>query len=285
MHTFDTPGPLAVTVDLPGADTRFVASERPDTVVEVSFDGTDPDRAHQPRVELVNGRLMITAPEPSGWGARWGLGFLSRGWAGGLRVDVALPAGSRITVDSRYGSVRAEGRLGECHVRTGYGEIRLDETGPVDLRSDSGDVVVDRVVGPAEIAAKSGSVHVRAVDGTATVTNHHGGIDIGEITGALRAAGTYGDLTVDRARADVSVRNAYGRVHIRELTGGVTTLTTTYGEIEVGLATGTAAWLDISSGTGTLHNHLDEHKSADGFDRTVTVHARTRDGDIVVRRT
>ena len=40
------------------------------------------------------------------------------------------------------GEFLSEGRLGECRFKTGYGEIRLDQAGAVNLTSGSGDVTV-----------------------------------------------------------------------------------------------------------------------------------------------
>ncbi len=61
-------------------------------------------------------------------------------------------------------------------------------------------------------------------------------------------------------------------------------LTTASGELEIGVREGTAAWLDVRTVTGRLHNSLDStERPADEEDR-VSVRARTYDGDIVVRR-
>ncbi len=44
-------------------------------------------------------------------------------------------------------ALRGVGRLGECHFKTGVGEIQLDETGPLELKTGGGDITVDRAVG------------------------------------------------------------------------------------------------------------------------------------------
>ena len=56
-------------------------------------------------------------------------------------------------------------------------------------------------------------------------------------------------------------------------------------EIEVGGCNGTAAWLDVLSRYGSVHNARDiAGPPADG-DARVEVRARTATGDIVIRRT
>lgn len=287
MPTFDTPEPVSVVVTLRTGDTRVIASDRAHSVVEIrSSLGGDPDDGELASVELVNGQLTVTeiARKRRGpWGLEW-RDLIGAGNSSGLEVTIEVPTGSRLQVDTQYGIVQAEGTLGACRVRSGYGEITLERTGPVELRCRHGEVVVAHVDGHAEIALSSGDVTVHMIDGTANVTNDHSDVEIVEVTGAVRLCGSHGDLTVGRAHADVRARSAYGSVRVREAVAGVVDLTTTYGELEVGIAAGTAAWLDISSGTGTVHNRLTARPGPEGFDRTVEVHARARDGNVVIRR-
>jgi hypothetical protein len=263
-----------------------VASERDHTVVDIRpADGADSSVTDATRVEFVNGQLLVKGPALRGWGTKWGLNFLGLGWSGAaVEVDVALPSGSRVQGETSIGGFRAEGRLGECRLRTDHGDIRLGRTGSVDLRTSSGEIAVEHVDGHAEISTSSGDIRVREIDGTAMITNEHGEIEIGQITGDLRMRGSHGDMAVERAAADVEVKTAYGSVRIGEVVRGATTLTTTSGELEIGVRRGTAAWLDVSSEGGELRNHLEARDDPDGFAETVEIRAHTRDGDIVVRR-
>ena len=65
---------------------------------------------------------------------------------------------------------------------------------------------------------------------------------------------------------------------------GSLVLETAYGEVEAGVREGTAAWLDVDSGSGHVRNLLTETEGPEGADETVEIHARTSYGDIVVRR-
>ena len=56
------------------------------------------------------------------------------------------------------------------------------------------------------------------------------------------------------------------------------------GTIEVGIGDGTAAYLDVNSERGWVRNSVGSPASPGGPDATVTVHARTRHGDIIIRR-
>jgi len=285
MPTFETPEPITVTIDLPLGEARIVASDRFDTVVDVGpAEDADPSTTADIRVEYVEGQLLIKGPTQRGWAAKWGLGFLGLNWEGAVDVQIALPTGSRVHGESSLGGFRTVGRLGECRLRTDHGDIRLGHTGAVDLRTSSGEIDIDRVDGHAEIGTSSGDVRVRAIHGTAVISNEHGEIQIGVITGDLRMSGSHGDMAVDRATADVEAKTAYGSVRIGEVASGAVTLSTTSGDLDVGVRRGTAAWLDVSSASGELRNDLDTDADPADFVETVEIRAHTRDGDVVIRR-
>ena len=63
MPTFDTPEPIAVTLDVGVGDIQVVASDRTDTVVDVRPSDpakeSDATAAEQTRVEYASGRLLV----------------------------------------------------------------------------------------------------------------------------------------------------------------------------------------------------------------------------------
>jgi DUF4097 and DUF4098 domain-containing protein YvlB len=281
MPTFDTPQPISVRLSLGFvcAYVRVTADDRTDTTVDVlPFDASskaDLKVAEQTRIEFADGSLVVRAPK---------LGPLfSR--TGSVDVTIALPSGSQLQGETGMGELLCEGWLGECRFKTGYGEIRLDQAGAVNLNSASGDVTVDHADGGVEITASNGAVNIRRIDGPATVKNSNGDTLIGEVTGDLRFSGANGGLTVDRAHAGVAAKTANGSVRIGEVAHGVVTLETAAGSLEVGIRTGTAAWLDLNTVSGRVRNELAAAAGPDNADETVEVRARTYVGDIIVRRT
>lgn len=279
VPTFDTPEPIVVRLDLPHGSVRLVAGERRDTRVTV-LGGEPSDAGREVRIELVGGQLLVKGPPQRRLG--WVLDRL-RG-SDPFDVEIELPAGSQVHATVSTGEYRCEGPLGECRLVTDYGDIRFDEGGPVQLVTRYGEIHVDRAVGHAELTTVAGDVRVGGVDGSAAITNNYGETRVGEVTGELRVEGLYGEVRVDRAHAGVAARTAYGSVRIKEVVRGVIDLTTTSGELEVGIRAGTAAWLDVSSTTGRVRNSLDPHDGPDGFADTVEIRARTSDGDILIRR-
>ena len=296
MPTFDTPEPISVRIDLPGGDVRIIASDRTDTVVEVRYDDGDEESAVQ--VGYERGNLVIESASRQGSGpSRHHHGGnlvveavkqLSRsmllGGCESVQVAIELPSGSHVHGQTMGGGFHCSGRLGECVLRTDYGDIRLDQAGAVDLVSDSGEISVERVTGHAEIASASGEITVREIDGNASIRNDDGESHIGDITGDLRLVGVNGDMTVDRARGAVEAKSVYGSLRIGEVTRRSVVLTSESGDVEVGIARGTTAWLDVRTANGSLHNSLDPHENAEVPDEVVEVRARSQDGDIVIRR-
>ena len=280
MPVFDTPEPISVQVDLPVGDAWITATDRVDTVVEVrprnASNKSDMSAAEQTTVEYLAGRLMIRAPKS--W-RRYSL------FSAGPSVDVLIevPSGSSVQAEASWAAFRGEGRLGECRFNTG-GAIRLDQTGPLDIDSSHGEVVVERVAGSARVTTSSGKVRLGEVDGTTEIKNSSGECWIGESTGDVRVNTATGDITVDRALASVTARTAHGSVRIGEVVRGSIDLQTSYGGIEVGVRRGTAAWLDLSSRNGRVQNALDTIDGPAPDDETVEVRASVSYGDITIRR-
>ncbi|MFJ8826409.1 DUF4097 family beta strand repeat-containing protein [Streptomyces sp. NPDC102467] len=279
MPTFDTPQPISVTAHMDAGSLQFVAGERGDTVVDArprdAKREVDVKAAEQTEVAFTNGTLHIRTPKA----ALFGLGR-----TGTVDVTVELPAGSHLDVTGAWAQVRGEGTLGEVRVKTSSGDVRFGTTGPLHLTAAHGSISVDRVTGAAEITTSSGSLRVGAVEGSAVLKNTHGTTTLGDITGDLRVSGANGDITIDRAEGSVTATTAHGALRLFEVARGAVQLETSYGAIEVGVREGTAAWLDVSSGSGQVLNSLTASESPAKTEDTVEVRARTRHGNIEVRR-
>ncbi|MFE7284451.1 DUF4097 domain-containing protein [Streptomyces noursei] len=278
MPSFDTPEPIAAVAHVEAGSLQFTAGDRTDTVVEVRprepKKDLDVRAAEQTEVTYANGVLTIRTPRP-----RYRIGR-----HGVVDVTVELPAGSRVDMTGAWTQVLGEGRLGEVRVKTSAGDARFDSTGPLHLTASHGSVAVDRVEGAAEITTSSGSLRIGTVDGSAVLKNSHGTTSVGAVTGDLRVSGAHGDVDVARAEGSVTATTAYGALRIAEAVRGTVQLETSYGAIEVGVREGTAAWLDVSSQSGQVRNRLTVSDSPNDAEETVEVRARTKWGNIDVRR-
>jgi hypothetical protein len=214
----------------------------------------------------------------------WGLGMLGLGPGSVATITVEVPIGSDLHVTTRHGSLSTEGSLGTCRAYTEFGGVHLDDVGSVEIRSRHADISVEHASADLKITTSSGDVRVGVVEGSASITNNDSDITLSEAHGPLQLRGSHGDMAIDRLYADLLARNAYGSVEIIEVVEGTCDIATTYGEVEIGIAEGTAAWLDVRSDTGTVRNRLDQQPGPDEFDHTADVRARTRDGDVLIHR-
>ncbi|MFF2021387.1 DUF4097 domain-containing protein [Streptomyces sp. NPDC058171] len=278
MPSFDTPEPIAVKAHVYSGSIQFTAGDRIDTVVEVQPRDRAKDQdvrsAEQAEVAQAGGVLTIRTPKPRNPLAR----------PGTVDVTVELPAGSHVDVGGAWTQVLGEGRLGEVQVRTSSGDVRLDTTGPLRLTASHGSITVDRIEGTAEISTSSGSLRVGSVEGSAVLKNSHGSTTIGVAVGDLRVRGVNGDIDIERAEGSVTATTAHGTLRVAEVAGGTVQLETSYGSIEVGIREGTAAWLDVSSSSGQVRNGLTTSDAPKEVEGTVKVRARTRHGNIDIRR-
>jgi hypothetical protein len=280
MPTFDTPRPISVTIDLAVGDVRITAGDRGDTIVEVhpsdASNAEDVKAAELTSVQFESERLHVKAPRLRSW--------LSRSGGGSVEVTVELPAGSNVHGTGGLADFRCDGRLGDCQIKTGLGRIQLDEAATLSLKSGTGDIGVDHATGSAEVTAASGDVRLSELDGSAVVKSSNGDTWIGVARGDVRIVAANGRIAVDVACGSVVAKSANGDVRLGDVARGSAVLQTHVGDLEVGIREGTAAWLDLSSTAGRVHNGLDAADAPDPSAERVEVRARTMAGDVVIRR-
>jgi Putative adhesin len=281
MPTFDTPEPISVTVEFGVGDLRIVAGDRADTTVEVrpsdAAKKADVTAAEQTRVDYAGGRLLIKAPK------NWRQ-YTFRGGGESINVRIELPAGSQLRGETGVAALRCQGRLGECRYKTGVGDIQLERAEAVQLRTGAGDINVGTADGDAELSTGSGSVRIDRIDGAAVVKNSNGDTWIGQVSGNLRVNAANGRISVDRARDTVAAKSANGDVRLGEVAHGAVIAQTAMGKVEIGIRDGVAAWLDLHTRFGNVHNDLDAAERPESGEDAVEVRARTSFGDITVNR-
>ncbi|MGP3923286.1 DUF4097 family beta strand repeat-containing protein [Streptomyces sp. 8N616] len=277
MPTFDTPGPISVSLEFDVGSVRIAAGQRTDTVVEVlpsdSADDADVQAARHTKVTCSGGKLLVKGPKKRSL----------FGTTGSLDISIELPAGSDVQGTTPMADFICEGRLGDCRLKTSVGDIQVGEAGRVYLRTDHGDIRVDRAAGDAEVIA-AGRVELGGIAGSATVKNGNGDTTIGEVTGDLRANSSNGRISVRVAHAGVDAKSANGGILLGEVARGQVVLQTAIGDVEVGIRESTAAWLDVKTRVGSVRNSLGPSEGPGTSDETVEVRARTGLGDIVIRR-
>jgi DUF4097 and DUF4098 domain-containing protein YvlB len=280
MPHFQTPEPISVALELGVGDVRIAASDRIDTVVEVrpgnQADESGVKAAQQVRVDYANGVLQVSGPKMRAFD-------FSRKTRS-VEVSIELPSGSQVSAEVQMGGLRCAGRLGECRLKTSCGNVWLERTGPLWLHTSAGHVTADGISGNAEISTGTGKVQIGEVAGTAVVKNSNGDTTIDAVAGDVRVRAANGDICVERAGAGVDAKTSNGSIRLGEVARGSVVLGTAAGDLEIGIAEGTAAWLEVNTGFGHVRNLLENATRPEEADETVEVRGRTSYGDITIHR-
>ncbi|MFI1916888.1 DUF4097 family beta strand repeat-containing protein [Nocardia sp. NPDC020380] len=179
MTTFQTPGPIAVDIDVAGGAVTVIASDRTDTTVEVvptnPSKSRDVKAAEKTSVEFADGVVRIHTAEPQN---RY------FGSSGSLQITVQVPAGSRIEGHTAASELRGVGRLGDIVFDGAYRQIQIDEAASIRLTAVDGDVEVGRLGGPAQITTARGAIRIgQAVRGAVVLHTQQGDISVGAAPG------------------------------------------------------------------------------------------------------
>jgi len=287
FSNFNTPSPIAVSLDLYVADVRFEVSDRADTIVEVRpsdpAKAADVKAAENTRVEFDDATrtLSIVSRKPLN---RF-VNFSSKR-PESIDVVIQLPTDSDVRGEAELGDFQADGVLGAVLLKTQLGAVRLAETGPLNLRGGVGGINVEGVSGSAEVHSGSGDIQIGAVDGTADVSTGNGKVRVGVVTGPANVKTTNGSVSVDRALTDITAASSNGEARIGEVVRGKVSATSKNGSVEVGVREGSAAWLELNTDVGRVYNEFasSDAPAADEPVDKVEVHASTKLGDVTIRR-
>jgi DUF4097 and DUF4098 domain-containing protein YvlB len=214
------------------------------------WDAADPT-AH--RIEQRHDRLVITAPES---------------WGGGSNSDVILevPAGLDVSVATQSGDIVINADVASGRLTAGSGDIAVGAAATLSAKAGSGDVSVGRVTEAVELTTGSGDITIR------------------EASGPVSAKSGSGDLRLDRLRAaSVNGSTGSGDISVPSTTGSVD-LRSASGSIEVGVAEGMPAWLDLNTVTGDIRIDLDPSQRPEEGKPFVTIRCRTASGEIDISR-
>ncbi len=169
--------------------------------------------------------------------------------AGSVGVTITCPRGSTLDVRTGSAPVRARGDYAEASIGTGSGDIDVDTvSGSARLKSGSGDIRVGDA--PGEMATRTGS----------------------------------GDVEVDRLDGTLQTKSGSGNLTVRRASAGTIRASGASGDISIGIEEGTAAWLDVSTASGRVHQELGESEPPGPEQRRLQISARTASGDLRVHR-
>lgn len=277
MPSFSTPEPVQLTVRNQSGEVVLEASPREDTTVDVQPQNPgrdlDVDFAERTRVEHADDRILVEVPKP---------GMLGR--AGAVLIRVALPEGSDAKVHVASAEIHATGRLGDVELNSASGEITLEEVGALRANTANGDVQCRAAGGDVKVNTASGDISVLEIAGRAEVSTASGDVEIREVGGDLKLNTASGDASVGTAHGSVTVKTASGDVRVKSVEQGRFSADGASGDVMVGVAEGTAAWLDVNSLSGDVASRLEQADRPGPDEKTVEIRVRTLSGDVMVTR-
>jgi hypothetical protein len=275
MPTFATPGPIAATVEVAGARVRATASDRTDAVVLVEpvneANRSDVKVASKTKVDFADGQLSVRTTTP---GDR----------SGSVAITIGLPAGSSLAAHLAHSSVQVDGPIGRCELHLASGQVQLDRVDALRASIASGDVAIGHIAGRADIDGGAFAMRIGEAEGAVGLSSSGGQAWIAHACADLDLSTASGDFGIDRADGSITATTASGAIRIGRMTHGQAKLMNGSGNIEVGISDGTAARVDANSERGTVRNSVAPQEDPGTPDSLVSVHARTRHGDILIKR-
>ena len=253
--TFETPGSIALVIDVPSGDVHVRATDTEQTHVRID-DARDRD-------------FEVTSDPWTGGEQRVQIRYRGkRSWFGSSEaaIEVECPLGSTVTMTTESADLSIDGRVGALQVRGGAGELDFGEVErELVVKTASGDVTGGTVGGDLTHQSASGEVRVRRVGGD------------------MVAKTASGDLEIDVLEGSASVTSVSGDVVLRSVSGGEAEIRSVSGDVEVGVAPGTGVFLDLSATSGEVRSDLEMMDGPSGDGPTLDLKVITVSGDIRVR--
>jgi DUF4097 and DUF4098 domain-containing protein YvlB len=264
VPAFDTPESVALDIRLPAGRVVVSSWDEPRTEVELVARGRRGEEAVE-QIEVsareVPGGHVVSIAQRDRF--RWGPITIS--WGDDVEVRVSCPTGTDLEFAGASSDLSASGSYGKVSAKTASGDLRLGEiAGKLQAKTASGDVAVQAVSTESAITTVSGEVAVERIEASITVRTVSGDVELGG------------------ASAPATVQTTSGDVALRSVESGEVLVQTVSGDARVGVAEGTAVWMDAASVSGDLRSELgmvDEAPVGAEAD-VVPLHVKTVSGDV-----
>jgi hypothetical protein len=248
-RSFHTPLPLELEVAIPSGDIEVETTEGEESNITVEGD----DRLlEEVEIRHDGDRLVVAYRGKGKFG--FSLSPLSLVFGSELRVRASIPHGAGVKVKTASADTKLDGHFG-----------------PLGINSVSGDVRAHgEVVGGANVKTVSGDADLDRVDGDLSAHTVSGDLRIGPIAGSADLKTVSGDL------------------RLQSVTVGDVRFSSVSGDIEIGIAHGSALDVDAGSTSGDLSSEVplaSEPLPGEGDAApTVVLRGRTVSGDVKVFR-
>lgn len=280
MQTFHTPFPVRLRVELWEGSITVVAEHTDTTTVEMqpeSGGDTSPaqDLIDRTTVEQRGDEVVVLQPRVKG--------SLFRRHHG-VRATIHVPLTTSAKLTSGSADIETRGQLGDVRAASGSGDVHLEHTDNVDVRTGSGDLTIDTVAGSCGTKSGSADVVVGTVAGDANIVTGSGDVVITSVSGTLNVKSGSGDVVVKSGGDGVDALAGSGDLMVRRVDHGRVKAKTGSGDIAIGVADGTAAYLDVMTMSGDVRSDLNGAEGPGEGEQSVEIHVLSGSGDVVLQR-
>ena len=278
MHTYQTPAPVRLRVEIPKGRIRIVAEETAETRVRLTaINGDALAEAWIADAEVgQNGDEIVVRVHKHGM-SLFGMG-------GAIEAEVHVPLGSGAGLSTGSGHIETTGRLGAITASTGSGAIRLDDAAEVRAETGSGDIAIASSSGSVVAKTGSGRINVGKVGANARITTGSGHAELEEAAGDATLTTGSGNIEIGQAGDSLEAFAASGNVKVRRADHGRVRAKTISGRVSVGVAGGVPALLDISTFSGRVHSELEASGAPEEGEPHVELILSTMSGSVNLAR-
>jgi hypothetical protein len=271
-YTFDTPEPVDLRVALPSGNVDVSTHDQPTT--EIIIEGDERAAGEEVEVEQRGSQIRVKI-EPRN---RWGNGH-------DYDVHITVPTSSDARVETASAEVHLGGEYGDVRGNSASGEFTVDVANSVRLETASGEIHVEHLRDDGKFNSASGEINIERCDGSKLeVSTASGEIHVAYAAGDLRANAASGDISIDEVYGDFQAAVASGDVHVEYLHDGEARVETVSGDVDLGVADGTAIWLDIHTMTGDVDVEQEMGGEPEPGQPTLQLRVNTLSGDVHVHR-
>ena len=277
-YVFETPEPVDLKVELSTGEINITAADTSVTTVQLEAihgDNYAKDLIANARVEQHGTKISVIMPKNKG-------GFFGR--KGQVRAKITIPHESSLKIDTGSADLEARGRFAQANVNSGSGDIEIEQIASGDLKAGSGDVDVENVVASVKVKTGSGDVKLGPIGGSGDIMAGSGDVVLDAVEGSLKVKTGSGDVVVKAGGERVDAMDGAGDLLIQHVNRGEVLAKTGSGDVTIGVAQGTAAYLDIQTVTGDVTSSLDSTESPLDGDATVAINVISGSGDVVLQR-
>lgn len=248
-RTFHTPLPLDLEVGIPSGDVEVETTEGEES--NITVDGDD-RLLEEVEIRQDGNRVMVVYRGKGKFG--FSLSPFSLVFGSELRVRATVPHGAGVKVKTASADTRLDGHFGLLGINSVSGDVRAhgEIAGDANLKTVSGDADLDRIGGNLSVQTVSGDLRIGPVGGSA------------------------------------EAKTVSGDIRFQAMTAGDVRFTSVSGDVEIGIAPGSALDVDAGSTSGDLSSEVplgsEPVAGEDEAAPTVVLRGRTVSGDVKVFR-